>query len=119
MDGGEREREESPDVRREPAKGGRTGPRTGPGERASERARSPLPLSTSLSRPPRAPVRTHTSVRHSAARDPGSASRRENSRSAVRACGHGRAKPPPPLSLSLMILPQVHLRKPCYDFYFL
>lgn len=28
-------------------------------------------------------------------------------------------RPPPPRSLSLMILPQVHLRKPCYDFYFL
>ena len=31
---------------------------------------------------------------------------------------------PPPVytwsrSLALMILPQVHLRKPCYDFYFL
>ena len=24
-----------------------------------------------------------------------------------------------PRLLSLMILPQVHLRKPCYDFYFL
>ena len=23
------------------------------------------------------------------------------------------------ISLALMILPQVHLRKPCYDFYFL
>ena len=26
---------------------------------------------------------------------------------------------PPAPAASLMILPQVHLRKPCYDFYFL
>lgn len=31
--------------------------------------------------------------------------------------GHGQ--PAKARSLSLMILPQVHLRKPCYDFYFL
>ena len=30
----------------------------------------------------------------------------------------GRGFPPPDL-VSVMILPQVHLRKPCYDFYFL
>lgn len=34
--------------------------------------------------------------------------------------GVGRGASPHPLSrLVLMILPQVHLRKPCYDFYFL
>lgn len=35
----------------------------------------------------------------------------------TRASGRGRWAPP--LPSSLMILPQVHLRKPCYDFYFL
>ena len=35
--------------------------------------------------------------------------------------GEGRGEVPGPLSepTTLMILPQVHLRKPCYDFYFL
>ena len=31
----------------------------------------------------------------------------------------GERPAPSRVSLSLMILPQVHLRKPCYDFYFL
>ena len=30
-----------------------------------------------------------------------------------------RGLPEPPRGDALMILPQVHLRKPCYDFYFL
>ena len=33
------------------------------------------------------------------------------------ATGAGRS--PLPREVSIMILPQVHLRKPCYDFYFL
>lgn len=35
----------------------------------------------------------------------------------ARAGGHGGHRAA--AALSLMILPQVHLRKPCYDFYFL
>ena len=62
-----------------------------------------------LHRSGRARARTHTHT----TRDPGRASRRETSAS--------EQEGPPPLLASkpLMILPQVHLRKPCYDFYFL
>jgi hypothetical protein len=31
----------------------------------------------------------------------------------------GQRQPQHPLCFTIMILPQVHLRKPCYDFYFL
>lgn len=84
-------------VRREPpAAEPDTGPRTGRGERAD--ARPPFfPLSTSLSRPPRAPVRTHRSVRTTHARPGERASRRELEERG-RAGEAGRATPPPPLA---------------------
>ncbi|KAJ3884118.1 hypothetical protein F5879DRAFT_813457 [Lentinula edodes] len=36
-----------------------------------------------------------------------------------RMCTYPKASNNPPPKNSIMILPQVHLRKPCYDFYFL
>ena len=88
------------------------------GAEESERA-GPAPpslFSISPSRPPRAPVRTRRCVRTAPRATGGGASRRELKKRG-RAGGHGGHRAA--AALSLMILPQVHLRKPCYDFYFL
>ena len=68
------------------------------GGRGALRTRLALPLS-----PPPGPIPRRTGGGE--AREPGA----------------GRGEAPAPLSepTALMILPQVHLRKPCYDFYFL
>ena len=87
--------------------------------RAGERARSLLPLLhlylTTATR-----ARAHAqALAHGTASDRG---RRLPARTQeARAGGHGghRADAAAAAALSLMILPQVHLRKPCYDFYFL
>ena len=73
-------------------------PPTARGGRGALRTRLALPLS-----PPPGPIPRRTGGGE--AREPGA----------------GRGEAPAPLSepTALMILPQVHLRKPCYDFYFL
>lgn len=119
MDGGEREREESPDVRREPAKGGRPHGSSDGAGRASERACPLPPPSLHLSLTTATRARAHAHVRASQRRArPGERlpARKFKKRGADVRARQGQAAA---AALSLMILPQVHLRKPCYDFYFL
>lgn len=113
VDGGEREREESPTsaVSRQ---GRPHGSSDGAG-RASERARShPPSLHLSHDRHARPCARTRpcvTAPRATRGAPPGGK---------IQEAGDGETPSRRRRrSLSLMILPQVHLRKPCYDFYFL
>lgn len=102
------------DVRREPPGADtRVLGRAEESERASEPAPPSLSPSLPHDRQPRAPVRTRTEVRaHGTASDRG---QRLPARTQEARTGGAAAA----AALSLMILPQVHLRKPCYDFYFL
>lgn len=121
-----------------PGNGRAEGPAAGGGARAGKQAGEDPPLPTrpphSATPPPhlsrarllaprntgeRQPLRTRSSFSpspllpsHPAPRTGGGEAREPG--------GAGRG-PPAPLSepTALMILPQVHLRKPCYDFYFL
>lgn len=76
--------------------------------------RTPVPK-----RPLRRPATARATTPGRRTRGPtrGRASRREGGTLTQAQEGTGRR--PPPRPSPLMILPQVHLRKPCYDFYFL
>ena len=93
VDGGEREREREPPSTVSPGQRQSQTRVLGRGEeteRVNARPPFPPPVSTSLSRPPRAPVRTHTPVRTTHARPGERASRR-----ATRATRGRQSQPPP------------------------
>lgn len=93
----------------EPDRGGKGVEKVGGGPRRTQTEPPLLHLAPE-------PLQTPHSTRTRRDGNPGRASRRGHTHKTGRA---SRAGSPLLHSLPLMILPQVHLRKPCYDFYFL